>query len=86
LIKKPNENQNLLLNTLKEIIQNSEAISDKILKLVPFLFEFSEQKDESVRNIAAECIGIETLFFFSFGKEGEKIKPKSLYSTQQIKI
>ena len=51
------ENQYLLLNTLKEIVQNSDYFTQSLLDMIPFLFEFSLNKDESVKNILAECIG-----------------------------
>ena len=46
-----------MLNTLKEIIQNTKTLSADVINLVKFLFDSANHKDESLRNIVAECIG-----------------------------
>lgn len=46
-----------MLNTLKEIIQNTNQLSEEIIKIVKFLFDCAKHQDESLRNIVAECIG-----------------------------
>jgi hypothetical protein len=46
-----------MLNTLKEIIQNTVELSEDIVKIVNFLFNCAKHSDESLRNIIAECIG-----------------------------
>ena len=57
LIKNPDHREYLILNTLKEIIQDSKDISKSLIDLVPFLFDYSESKDESIKNFVAECVG-----------------------------
>ena len=65
LIKNPDHREYLILNTLKEIIQDSKDISKSLIELVPFLFDYSENKDESIKNFVAECVGklIKTYYF-----------------------
>ena len=57
LIKNPDHREYLILNTLKEIIQDSKDISKSLIEVVPFLFDYSENKDESIKNFVAECVG-----------------------------
>lgn len=57
LIDTPDNREFLILNTLREIINDSEDISKNLINLVPFLFKYTENKDESVRNFVAECVG-----------------------------
>lgn len=57
LIKSPDHREYLILNTLKEIIQDSKDISKSLIEVVPFLFDYSENKDESIKNFVAECVG-----------------------------
>lgn len=57
LIKSPDHREYLILNTLKEIIQDSKDISKSLIDLVPFLFDYAENKDESLKNFVAECVG-----------------------------
>lgn len=63
LIKNPDHREYLILNTLKEIIQDSKDISKSLIELVPFLFDYSENKDESIKNFVSECVG---KIFYSF--------------------
>ena len=61
LIKTKPEYQFLLLNSIKEIILHCDAQTYNIMKseqLVPFLFNFAENSNESLRHIVSECIGI----------------------------
>lgn len=46
-----------MLNTIKEIIQNSTNIIDELFEIKVFLSNLSENADESSRNIIAECLG-----------------------------
>jgi len=46
-----------MLNTLKEIIQNTDTINQSIRGIIGDLFKCSENTDESLKNIVAECIG-----------------------------
>jgi len=58
VIKQDQENNFLMLNTLKEIISiNHQFNQDTLKTILPFLFEQAATKDESLRNILSECIG-----------------------------
>ena len=66
MIEQADTREFLILNTLKEIIHDSKEISTHIVNLVPFLFKYAENKDESIKNFAAECVGKLNKYFFIF--------------------